>query len=197
MTAKQDVLDVFNSLSELCPFEFVIAGGAVRDLLHEKPIKDIDVWINLKHNCMPTELLDKLKPKFENFQVKGDLNRYENTTYGCEHKGHKVDLIFDNWHNPIYDNLNSYVGEVLRRFDIGLCRAAIVQDRIFNTPTVVKTREFTFDSLDKTLTILKAGNWTELERTITDHLPRIREKYPDYTVQLGQSIYKGDEVIHG
>ena len=68
----KEELEVFNYLKDKFMPDAVIAGGAVRDLIMEKPFKDIDIWFNHTKVGIPQRFFELSLPKELGFKCGED-----------------------------------------------------------------------------------------------------------------------------
>lgn len=171
-------------------FGIAIAGGCVRDTLLKRPIKDIDImievrsWYNDPHETEEdidyiVEQLDKLF--FTKGQCKSAISvesrrgRYSGShmdlasVWGWEHgfNDYPVDVLFVAQHPS---------DEIKEQFDFGICQAWV---GFYGLET---TRAFWKDQTDKTITYLRKDGVTspaQLE-ACGKHATRLLAKYPGW-----------------
>ena len=158
---------------------WVIAGGAVRDQIMEKPINDIDIYnnLNMKNKEVQKNFLKVLKSMFSD-----QLVDYPTTSYDSKYtrfhitalelkNGNKFEFISipDKW--SIVDTIES--------FDVGLCQASIYKNELWTSKQFKKDRE------NETLTLypnrLTAG---QIYRSVTYHIPKLKRKFPDHGLRI-------------
>lgn len=153
-----------------CGFrDAVIAGGAVRDVLLGRPVKDIDVWYSDDSHvdwvevsrCFPTWkrlLHDDAAAYISGGEVQAviDLDSFSG--------GKPVQLI-RTWQSG---------RSVLDRFDIGLCQVGY-DGRVFHTA------DFLRDVERETITILRSPKGGNVTAHMSNHLDRVQAKYPTFT----------------
>lgn len=155
-----------------------IAGGAVRDSMLGKQIKDYDVYINCpdinrKGILRARKSLAHLYPNGINAVFTPNKiynNYYKDFTVRC-YTIRNIDFIFMDCH-PV-----KFIKEY---FDIGLCECWFD----FTTLNFCTTGAFDRDKNNKTLTVqIKPGMpLYSIGKSFTDHLPRLKKKFPDYKV---------------
>lgn len=129
----------------------IIAGGCLRDLLLQRPIKDVDIF------------------------VAGLMQ--ENVKYA---DGFAVDDVFDaegTQYQIICHRFGSIEG-IIENFDIGLCKLwcePAPPAPQFNPYVVRLHPDFVRDMVNKTITALRDNGTNHAE-----HLRRVMQKYPDY-----------------
>jgi hypothetical protein len=183
--------------------EAVIAGGALRDLDHGKPVKDVDIWVRTVVDTRLTrELVTKamgyepLVVLFDRDKVKaGDGSEYEDwnddlqlvVDYAHEApRGTDWDSVVEDILDPrphfqvmamdmpaARDGALSRGDVITNDFDIGLNR--IYYDGV----SVYQTAAYCIDSLTKSMTVLRCRNEYELDR-IKERIERLKQKYPDH-----------------
>lgn len=150
-------------------FGAVLMGGAVRDTLLGKPVKDYDVYINFEYFSELEAYLEELGLEYEeHLYIKGDA------AYDHQYLWNVLDIKGDalDWQIMLYDPQKSF-RDILDSFDIGLCMVAL------NGDMLIQTEKFLKDKDSKTLTVYRNG-WGETG--VEAHINRLLEKYPDYTV---------------
>ncbi len=160
--------------------EAIIAGGAIRDLYHNKPIKDIDIYV-------PND--DTVAIHDVSFWVQlFDLNRMHGDC--IEHSGvegesydgkNHIGMVWEiqklgTLYNIIIVDVNptDYVNNF---FDIGLCKAYCDGKKIR------LTADFMRDSQNKLLTVVsKHLPQEEFDGMMDNHVARLKIKYPEHTL---------------
>ncbi|WEM05514.1 nucleotidyltransferase [Ralstonia phage BOESR1] len=144
----------------------VIGGGALRDSYHDRPIKDVDVFLRAQdHETLDSELTKYIRPPIIVQHGYGRADMHGAWDFLQEIHGYQVQLILADF-NDLYD--------LAHTFDIGLARAT------FDGDTLYLSDEFKQDSADKVLRIRRADNEFELERSLK-RIARLSQKYPDFT----------------
>ncbi len=170
----------------------IIAGGALRDLYHDKPIKDVDVFIpffgepdldDIKIALQAVkDTLDKqddieIDDVFgmmlrvdENVQLiaaswygQSDLERDVVAVFSATIKGTKFDFVF----------MRQMKEHMLPSFDINICQIG------YDANTWFTTNDFDSGVRDKTLRVM---NVNRNDRN-AKRLARVSEKYPEYIVE--------------
>ena len=150
----------------------IVAGGAIRDTVLRRMVKDFDVYVeNTPVN------FDALRKRFPNLTLlDADHDDYEGcasanlTVYEANelHDGKPVQIMLVR-RDPV-----EYVRNV---FDFGLCKAFLC-----NTWGLVLEPEFIQDVRAKTITFYPSDeNWYSESRA-----KRLTEKYPDYRLVVPQ-----------
>ena len=163
----------------------IIAGGAIRDLYHNKFINDIDIYVpNIP------DLTDSEDFWRNVFDIKEDgmystdhikhLGEEDDESY--EEKNH-IGLVWEMssgkfLYNIIVVDLEP-IEYVIRFFDIGLCKAYCDGTRIR------LTADFMHDSQFKRLTIVgESMPQTEFNHMMEYHIQKLQKKYPGYTLVI-------------
>jgi len=165
----------------------VCAGGAPRDILNGRPVKDLDFFIEGLAIDFWESLYPKLKKEFSiGRHGKGETGPHPNILtaggkgggYGSSYSNFYTVEIPSGWFNlpcqfvivppcPAAPDLRA---ELMTKVDFGLARVWCDATRLRGTP------EYWADSLHKRLTFFGSG-WGA---TSPERLARIREKYADY-----------------
>lgn len=172
--------------------EAIIAGGAIRDLDHDKPVKDVDIFIRKPENLDGLSLKGLVEEAcglavhttVVDFQIGEGMA--DDETYDL----HEVSVY------AIYRFVTPeatfevivmqyseapFVQSVIDDFDIGLCQAW------YSGEEPCCSEAYFSDDVNKTLTVLKAPTPRALERTMK-RVGRLLEKYPDFTVRFAHDI---------
>lgn len=140
-----------------------IMGGAVRDTLCQRPVKDIDFYVDyaeMRGSRIHMEWLKSGDVAYDHQYLWG----VEDDAY--EYAGYPVQLMVNQRGiSPL---------AVLHKFDIGLCMCAIdTEGNLYTTP------EFSTDRANSTLTIYRHG-WGETG--VQKHVERLKKKYVGWRV---------------
>lgn len=146
----------------------VIAGGAVRDFLLGRPMKDIDVFLRSRGNVEDERIVKTAYPKAElqfNTDPEYSIQMPEvasvwNYQEGGLFADAPVQLIFLNGPDVTLPGM-------LERFDFGLCRAGFDGD-------IVVTAAFVKDAFGMTMTLLYSPHPAHSQR----RYERLIRKYP-------------------
>jgi len=164
----------------------IIAGGWLRDLYHNIPFSDVDVYVTeidavkTKHSIYDKEFwVEQFQLRTDGFMSYDSIHR-PGEGNGYEGKSHintvwEIRKGFTNYNIIILDmNPTDYVNQY---FDIGLCKAYCDGSRIR------LTADFMHDSQYKRLTLVsKEIEEDEFLHVMSHHVPKIRNKYPGYTL---------------
>lgn len=160
---------LFDDALELVRWEFpgshpVIGGGAVRDALLSRPIKDIDVFMrSIDHIELDSELTVKVnQPAF--LALYGRKDMHGAWDFLQDVQGLPVQLILADFMTP---------QELADSFDLNLSRATYDGYSLYVSPA------FEEGVRDKAFRILRCESDLE-ERRSFKRVSRLQEKYPEY-----------------
>ena len=163
-------LEQFDKILEVVRKEFpgshpVIGGGAIRDSILDRPIKDVDVFLRAKdHNyTLDSERTKRIRCSPQTLAY-GRADMHGAWDFLQYIEGYPVQLILADFED-LYD--------LAHTFDIGLSRAT------YDGKVTYVSGEFELDVADKAFRIRRADNRYELERSLR-RIERHREKYPDF-----------------
>lgn len=154
--------------------EAIIAGGALRDLLHGREIKDIDIWVISRGS--DTKLALDMALGISTTELGEAESEYENTTKGIE----DIYEFSDGgaWKFQIMamkaEHADTFTYDTVSRFDIGLCR--VWSD---DGTSIQADHFYRADSVAKELTIVYAPTADALTRSL-DRVERLMKKYADF-----------------
>lgn len=142
----------------------VIGGGALRDHLLNRPIKDVDVFLRAKdHDNLDSELTKRIRPPLL-AQMYGRADMHGAWDFLQTLEGFQVQLILADFETK---------KDLAHTFDLGLSRVTYDEGGLYVSP------EFDADAIDKVFRIHRADNNYELQRTLR-RIERLSEKYPDF-----------------
>lgn len=174
-------LEQFNKILEVVRWEFpgshpVIGGGAIRDSILNRPIKDVDVFLRAKdHNySLDSELTKRIRCSPQTLAY-GRPDMHGAWDFLQHIEGYPVQLILADFED---------LEDLAHTFDIGLSRVTYDGERIYVSP------EFTQDAQDKAFRIRRADNRYELERSLK-RCQRHAEKYPEFHLDLSNIPSRG------
>ena len=205
--------------------EAVIAGGALRDLDNGKPIKDVDVFVAGKGGAVNEQTMlnkafgyagvsifempdDKLKEEYPDWNdgVCGVYNfKHDETLVGFAARPvrpeFQVIVLGDMESRTAAAKSQSDFGRrVVDDFDMGLCQIWYDgPDNKGRNGAIKTTAAYIRDHMDKLLTVIKAPNEAQLERT-KKRIDRLLIKYPDFTprcVHLSEEPVIPDSLAEG
>ena len=140
----------------------IIAGGALRDIILRRPVKDVDIFINASTGVYPAQILD-LFPR-EDIEVK-----YEDE-YGI---GSDIKFIISLGKNYDYDII---VGDDVtcdpNQFDTSIC-----QVHTSDCVHIIPTQAFLETLITKQVVV------TNFARYSSERMNRLINKFPDYRIE--------------
>jgi len=182
--------DLFKELEKfITKKDYLLAGGAVRDFLLRKPIKDYDIYIrNTSLNKINAHKIfesDLAKRKAATLSDSDNTDRVCNFAYAD-----KIDCSF------IFVDTALRLPEYVQiYFDIGLCKCWFDN----RAEKFVVTKEFEHDRNNKVLTAAYQAGVHEnsaVGRSILEHIPRILKKYPDFSVRIASKFSGGVLILN-
>lgn len=194
-------LDVLRAFQQVEP-EAVIAGGAVRDFLARRPVKDVDIFLparfgkrknkRLLQDAFAKSGLNVLKQEIGDFSV-----RREEAFPAPERKEKKTEGVLWSRSKRMSESWKVIAGHARTEYNIIFIEEASLppqgdkpkpfHQRLLQNfdvglcraatdgVTIDTTVDFNYDLENKTLTLVRA------EETTQDHLARLQRKYPDFT----------------
>ena len=142
----------------------VIGGGALRDHLLNRPIKDVDVFLRAKdHDNLDSELTKRIRPPLL-AQLYGRPDMHGAWDFQQILEGFQVQLILAEFETK---------EDLAHTFDLGLSRVTYDETGLY------VTSEFDADAINKVFRVYRADNNYELKRTLR-RIERLSEKYPDF-----------------
>lgn len=160
----------------------IIAGGAIRDLYHDKEMSDVDIYI--QHAS--TEIYTT-KFWIQQFGLRIDDDSSDCVEQLEGEEGYELDehieVVWAMYKNDILYNViavdmepTKYVNDC---FDVGLCKTWCDGTKIR------LTHDFLHDSKHKTLTVvLKGMEQEEFDYMMKRHVAKLLNKYPDYRLVI-------------
>jgi hypothetical protein len=177
-----DLKNVLSRVQKVEPSAY-IGGGALRDHLNNRRIKDIDIFVPETANldkieklfvAAGTHKLTKTTKSSDYFDF-ADPTVVEAREYSPLYTGLPINIIaMRETHFPIEVNMN--------RFDFGLCRIA------FDGDTIITTPEYEHDRDNEVLTLRRCENQTQLDRSM-ERYERFRNKY-DWPMVIPEELNK-------
>ncbi len=164
----------------------IIAGGAVRDLCHDKPVNDIDIYVPtgaaLGKTAFDSDEMYESEFWEYLFSMDGTDDYIDsNTGDGSGEGSIHIDTVFEIYsNNTLYNiilvDLNP-VEYVERHFDVGLCKA------YFDGKKFRLTADFMRDSKNSTLTIVAENmKQNDFDRMMEGHVTKLQRKYPHHSI---------------
>lgn len=176
-----DYGDILSAIQGITPSAH-IAGGAVRDTLLKRPIRDIDIFLS---DADAKAIPSMLRSAFGYIKV-GEWEQYEmfsDPAIAGVAKFEKADETI-----PIcliaLKNLNDHDGAKeaaernMKRFDFGLCMAA--WDRF----DIISTSRFTDDNTKKTFTLYRADNAGQFAYSMRRFENLTADRYVGFTLSV-------------
>lgn len=164
-----------------------IAGGAVRDWLLERPVKDIDVFVSAdaserKLAKAVMKFRPEVKRTVDGRYFQSDRSVVESIEYGDEaERLPPINIIRLAERHTIASNI--------ARFDLGLCRAA------FDGKDIRTHADFRSDVRFKRLTIRKCENEKQFELSLARFV-RLEEKYPGWRFTVPDEFARFDSRLN-
>ena len=173
----QERLEHFQEIIRVVRWEFpgsrpVIGGGALRDSILGRPIKDVDVFIRAQdYSTLDSELTRRINPPImARMYGRPDMHGAWNFIQNIE--GYEVQVILADFENK---------EDLAHTFDIGLSRVT------YDGEFLYVSDEFLQDAADKKFRIRRADNQYELERSLR-RVERHMEKYPEFSLDLNFAV---------
>lgn len=183
-------LSVLSALQDHGMAEAAIAGGAIRDHLLNRPVKDVDIFAEHRGTERNLELLrEAMGDAWAVKRVAGELEFiYARTmpevaeVYDFWKRSGSDDDIFtiqQDWKYQVVFLNPPHVGieNVLDRFDIGLCKVGITLEH----KPIAFTMDFMWDFSNQRITIVKPLEGSAMEAA-RDHATRIQTKYAGWPI---------------
>lgn len=161
-----------------------VGGGAIRDILLDRPIKDIDIFVGAKTAFGVKELLERKGCRLKHAVTAEYFVSDPNVLEAAEYAG---------WDYPI--NLISMTSEItmaenIERFDFGICRVA------FDGITTVIPTSFELDAAAQHFTLRKCENEMQFGLSVNRHT-RLQEKYVGWPMVVPDEFKKFDTHSDG
>lgn len=157
------IVEYYDLLGNIPHTNVMVVGGAARDLLLDKPVKDIDFSVSCGMHATGEVLVALSKAGF----IRDHHSSYANEFAVFSASGGKVQAIV----NRERDSLSF----IHKTFDIGLCMVALDNEGRFIT-----SKQFRNDRDNGWLTLYMRDSLTRNQagRAVQEHLPRLMKKYP-------------------
>jgi tRNA nucleotidyltransferase/poly(A) polymerase len=170
------------AIREVCP-SAVLAGGALRDLLLDRPIKDLDIFINARAMQLADEAIAALRlagftvefdpcdltayPEDQNLEVVAvaTLSTPEDLAPFAGLRVLPVQLIFTNWDTS----------RITDRFDYGICQVA------YDGETITFGDHFNSDRIEEVFRLRRDRPTPVSMRGSVHRYARLVNKYPGWT----------------
>jgi hypothetical protein len=150
MQYPREWLDTLDLIRKAGGTDAVIAGGAVRDFLLGRPVKDIDVFLRSRGELEDERIVKAAYPNA------GQLSEFDRAEYGIQ-----MPELSSVWTNSdpdpffgsepvqlIFQNSDVTFTSLFQSFDYGLCRVG------FDGSNVILTDDFVKDAFGMTMTLL-------------------------------------------
>lgn len=180
-----DLRDIHQSITHALGMSFIVAGGAVRDVLFGRPAKDIDVWL-------PAERLSLLPLALKALEAHGK-GTWKQVLPGFRAEYMSMGDILDIVEVTLPDvplpiqlittAIPSHaftVSEVLDRMDMELCRCALLPGAMPGQMWPWATQGALDDYRKRTFTVRRQRSDKDIERT-QRRIERLSKKYPGFT----------------
>jgi len=153
----------------------IIGGGALRDTLLDREVKDVDIFIQMPDDLTDAELCDVLSKLTGQHFERSLPERVVNYVFGS---GSDVACVCD---GGLFQVIATWTPTdpttAMMRFDFGICR--IIYDGI----NLIRSADFDKDVEDKTFTLLRCNSVQELARSM-ERWTRLKEKYDAYRLVI-------------
>lgn len=178
MDIPQSWKDLLQRVQQQCP-SAVLAGGALRDLDHGVPPKDLDIFIevgDIDEALVLCEKLGGVTPEND------DLDEDDNKVYPASMAEVKLVADYDHEKNKLGVDVNLPVQfifvdwrthSIVERFDYGICRIA------YNGREIIEGSGYESDKMNKTMTIFRCKSEMALSSSVM-RFARLKQKYPDH-----------------
>jgi hypothetical protein len=153
-----------------------IAGGAVRDTILGRPIKDIDVFLNYQHTDTVAQMLHS---KFGYVKETREWTKYQNLSdpvvvdaINLEKADETIPLNLIGLDEPKTMQMN------VERFDFGICMAAWNGEKVYTAP------QFETDVKNKTFTLSRADNQEQFAYSMSRFKKLTTDRYRGYILSV-------------
>jgi hypothetical protein len=153
-----------------------LAGGAVRDTILEKEIRDIDMFVDDDH---VDEVAKLLRTDFSCVKT-GEWRQYELFSDPAMTRVAKFENARETIPVCIIGLKSEYASPKanISRFDFGLCMAA------FDGSKVIRTHEFDSDMDGETFTLCRADNFQQFAYSMSRFKKISAERYQGWTISI-------------
>jgi hypothetical protein len=170
----QEWAETLSNISLVVKAPAVLSGGAIRDWLHDKPIKDLDIFVSWS--------MDGLSA-LNDLMIKTGYERTQNISPSCEGLGEVVAVVGYSKFGEIDLNvifLDTAVDlsplGIASRNDFGICQIAAWVDGYSASFRFDYTDQFIEDVIGKTFTLTRTGD----EGRSLRRYERLQAKYPSH-----------------
>jgi Poly A polymerase head domain len=172
----QHYANILEALQQAIPGSVHIAGGAVRDTILGRPIRDIDIFL---HHLAGDPAAALLRTKFGYVRV-GEWVKYEffsDPMVVRVAKFEKADETIPVCLIGLAEALNPH--DNITRFDFGICMAAWA-----GGDSMITAGSFKRDIERKTFTLCRAGNFAQFAYSMVRFKKLTADRYKDWTLSV-------------
>jgi hypothetical protein len=174
--------DLLEALQRALPGSPHIAGGAVRDTLLERQIRDIDIFV--RDGVTSNKAADLLRSDFGYVKV-GEWTRYEDFSdpmVARVAKFEKADETIPICLIGLKEDLSPY--DNIARFDFGVCMAAWSGGHT----TIITDDRFKRDIESKTFTLYRADNLAQFSYSMVRFEKLTADRYKGWTLAIADQF---------
>lgn len=157
---------------QACGIPCAIAGGAPRDLLNNRPVRDVDVWTFDCADEVVTELAHA-----EGWELVADMGTYGSCGTGL---GRVWKTTVDGAEFNVITTTFQNIVQVMERFDFGFSRACITLTGDAEAPCHISVTDEYLEDLAKQVFRVRYNNG---EGRAYKRFIRLSEKYPGWTFE--------------
>lgn len=174
----REIFEVLLRVQGIVGTNAYLTGGAMRDLLHGKPIKDLDIFVRYCNSAM-ADVDDEFHFNHCYQRINSDVATYLGMTEvlgvsGYDMKPYPLNIIY------LDDSVTDTLDEIITRNDFGICQVGLGCNG-----QIAWTEAFEKDVVNKTFTNTRHNDWPRAIKW----WERLQEKYPGY--QLIDAEYPG------
>lgn len=160
--------------------EAAIVGGALRDLTHGVPVKDVDIFVTYR-----AEVEDTMDEHFGAFGWSVTVAPQSSSYIGSMTDVRAVFEAEDGGHtyNIICLDKEMTMSEMIARIDFGICRIG------YNGSYAETPAEFIRDVQNRTFTLLRSDDQKQYDRSM-ERFERLQAKYKDHTLVIPPQFAK-------
>lgn len=178
LAIPQEWQDVLKEVQAVFP-SAVIAGGALRDLMNNKPIKDVDIFVPIYEDYVGS--LDAAYEAVWNMFKGETINLDPASEYHSSELNTDRDIhaIFDLIRGPLFEETQYDIilckpeAALVHTFDINICQI------IYDGKQVRFTGAYAHGILTRTIKVMNVNRTDRNQRRVE----RMQEKYTDFTVE--------------
>ena len=167
--------DIIKTVRAIAP-QAHVAGGAVRDTLLDKPIRDIDVFVD---DVAVDEVATMLRSNF-GYVKTGEWVEYLGFSDPAMTRVAKFEKAEETIPLCIIGLKSRYASPEanISRFDFGVCMAA------FDGESTLRAAEFDDDVNDKAFTLLRADNFQQFAYSMSRYKKITSDRYQGWTLSV-------------